>query len=126
MGERHRRFDLPVDEQALARDGGYLLWTSTPPDRALLARRGFHVVDYARARQEHFAPALNAGTKRSTLDNPAQRWLDLLDEHPKVALVDVPLRTLADLRVVHGLIVEPCLAREEQRERRDKPAWRRR
>ena len=87
MGQPHGRLDVPADDQTLARDGGFLLWTTEPPDRALLARRGFQVVEYAEARGRFFVPALIAGTSRKTLDNPAQPWLDLLDEHPRIAVV---------------------------------------
>ncbi|MDY0110950.1 MAG: ATP-dependent helicase [Candidatus Krumholzibacteria bacterium] len=88
-----------------------LIWTTVKPSRAQLRAVGFFVIGGRRfARVVRRAQA--AGTVRHTLANPAARWLALFARHPRLAVLDVPCATVADLQRIHGYLVEPAFRRQ--------------
>jgi DNA helicase II / ATP-dependent DNA helicase PcrA len=87
-----------------------LIWTTSRPSRVDLRRYGFHAVSWRRFRRT-VATARTAGAVRSSLVNPAAAWLGFLAHRRRIALLDAPCRTVADLCSIHGYLVEPGLRR---------------
>lgn len=87
-----------------------LYWTTTPPSRQHLRQQGYHVLAFARLAAA-VAAARGRGGSRSSLKNPAAGALALFAKHPCLAVLDVPCRSVADLRLIHGYLVEPAFRR---------------
>ncbi len=84
-----------------------LVWTTAPPDRRALRREGYHVVRFRRLAAA-VAAARPRGGARSSLRNPAAGLLALYAKHPRVAVLEVPCRSVDDLRLIHGYLLEPA------------------
>ncbi len=95
---------------AVEAGGANLIWTTTAPAREVLVAGGYHVVSGARF-LDAVAAAQAAGAERRSLDNPAAGWLAVFARHRRVAVLGVPCRTLADLRRIHGYLLEPAYRR---------------
>jgi hypothetical protein len=55
----------------------------------------YELIEFAALRREVIAPARQTGARRTSIDNPAQTWLDRLAHAPRLAVVGVELRELA-------------------------------
>jgi DNA helicase II / ATP-dependent DNA helicase PcrA len=95
----------------LAREDGSLTWAPINLDPAAFQKAGWSVHSFRDLRKGFIAPAQARGTARTSLDNPAKPLLDLLTASSPVAVIGVSLRTAADLRDLHGYIVEPAYRR---------------
>ena len=84
-----------------------LHWTTVAPAPRQLRRDGYHVLRYRRLAAA-VASAQPRGCARSSLQNPASGLLALYRKHPRLAVLDVPCRTVEDLRLIHGYLVEPA------------------
>jgi DNA helicase-2/ATP-dependent DNA helicase PcrA len=93
-----------ADEQTRRRR---LAWTTTPPVRGQLRRDGYHVVHFQRLRAA-ILRARTVGSVRSSLANPAARVLSIFARHARIAVLDVSCRTVEDLALLHGYVVEPA------------------
>lgn len=87
-----------------------LRWVTAPPDPRRLRREGYHVVRFRRLAAA-VAAARPRGSTRSSLRNPAAGLLALYAQHPRVAVLEAPCRTVHDLRLLHGYVVEPAFRR---------------
>jgi superfamily I DNA/RNA helicase len=87
-----------------------LLWTTDAQKPSELSRRGYAVLRFERL-QAAARLLARAGATRRSLRNPAAAWLAVLDRHPAVAMLGVACRDPADLRSLHGLLVEPAVRR---------------
>jgi DNA helicase II / ATP-dependent DNA helicase PcrA len=85
-----------------------LTWAASV-DRGALLAAGYDVIEFAALRREVIAPARRTGARRTSIENPAQRWLDRVARARRLAVVDVPLRDLDDLAALHGYVLEPAL-----------------
>src|SRR4051812_18579258 len=88
-----------------------LVWTTEKPTHGELRAEGFHVVDFG-AMRPTIRASMATGTERTTLENPAADVLRVFDDHPRVAVIGVPCTTVADLRLLHGYLVEPAFRRD--------------
>ncbi|MBK7771638.1 MAG: ATP-dependent helicase, partial [bacterium] len=80
---------------------------AAPAAPAALRRDGWLVLRFERLARR--AAALRPeGAARSSLRNPAGRLLAAYAQHPRVAVLDVTCRTIDDLRLLLGLVVEPA------------------
>ncbi|MFO7653674.1 MAG: ATP-dependent helicase [Candidatus Krumholzibacteriia bacterium] len=79
--------------------------------RSRLRRTGYHVVAGARLVAAATAARGSGGAGRTSLRNPASRWLKTFADHPKIAVLDLRCRSLDDLRIIHGYLVEPAFRR---------------
>ena len=84
-----------------------LHWTTAPPGRRRLQQEGYRVLSFARLARLA-AAARPAGGLRSSLANPAAGLLDIYARHPQVAVLGVVCRTVADLQLIHGFLLEPA------------------
>jgi superfamily I DNA/RNA helicase len=87
-----------------------LLWETSPGSRRSLRGQGYHVLEFPRLRAA-VARTRPGTTTRSSLRNPAAGVLAIFDKHPRVAVLGVSCGDLADLRLVHGYILEPAFRR---------------
>jgi superfamily I DNA/RNA helicase len=84
-----------------------LEWRTRPAAASELRRGGWLVLRFERLARQ--AAALRPeGAARSSLRNPAARMLATYAQHPRVAVLDVTCRTVDDLRLLLGLVVEPA------------------
>ena len=93
------------------REEGSLIWGPASLDPAALMKSGWKVYSFRDVRERYIAPARSRGIARTSLDNPAQPWLDLLSTSAPLAVVGVSLRTAADLRDLYGFVIEPAYRR---------------
>ncbi|HEX4344056.1 MAG TPA: ATP-dependent helicase, partial [Solirubrobacteraceae bacterium] len=77
-------------------------------DRAALADAGWAVVAFDELLRGARDARPRAGAPRTSLENPAQAWLQRLAATPRMAVVGVRLTTLRELRVLHGHVLEPA------------------
>jgi DNA helicase-2/ATP-dependent DNA helicase PcrA len=84
-----------------------MVWTTIPLARGQLRRDGYHVVQFHRLRAS-ILRARAVGSVRSSLANPAARVLSVFARHSRIAVVDVSCRTVEDLALLHGYVVEPA------------------
>jgi len=84
-----------------------LTWT-TSVDRHALETQGWDVIDFAALWRDVVAPARGESGRRRTLDNPAQPWLSRVAAAGKLAVVGVALRSLDDVAVLYGYVLEPA------------------
>jgi DNA helicase-2/ATP-dependent DNA helicase PcrA len=70
---------------------------------------GYEVVEFGGLRREVIARASKARTRRTSIENPAQDWLDRVGQSPRLAVLGVKLRDLDDLAALHGYVLEPAL-----------------
>lgn len=75
-----------------------------------LRREGWHVLPWP-SLARLVARARHPGGGRSSLANPAAGLLDLYARRPRLAVLDVPCATAADLRTVYGYLLEPAFRR---------------
>ena len=101
----------PPGHAVPTREGGALLWEPAETDPAALQKGGWTVLSFREIRERFIAPARARGSTRTSLANPAQPLLDLLDKTPALAVVGVSLRTAADLRDLYGFLIEPAYRR---------------
>jgi len=87
-----------------------LLWMTAPPVRRDLRREGYHIIRFPRLAAAALA-ARPRSVARSSLRNPAAGLLALYAKHARVAVLEVPCRTIDDLRLIHGYLVEPAFRR---------------
>jgi DNA helicase II / ATP-dependent DNA helicase PcrA len=85
-----------------------LSWAASV-DRDALRAAGHEVIDFATLRRDVVAPARRTGTRRRSIENPAQGWLDRVAQADRLAVVGVQIRDLDDLAVLHGYVLEPAL-----------------
>ncbi len=85
-----------------------LTW-ATSVDRGALLAADYGLIEFAALRREVIAPARKAGARRTSIDNPAQEWLDRLADSRRLAVVGVRLHELDDLAALHGYVLEPAL-----------------
>jgi len=85
-----------------------LTWTASIDRDALLAAQ-YELVEFAALRREVIASARKTGTKRTSIDNPAQEWLDRVAHSRRLAVLSVRLRNVDDLTALHGYVLEPAL-----------------
>ncbi|MHB8077688.1 MAG: ATP-dependent helicase [Candidatus Krumholzibacteriia bacterium] len=84
-----------------------LVWLTAPPVRRDLRREGYHIIRFPRLAAAALAARPRSVT-RSSLKNPAAGLLALYAKHARVAVLEVPCRTVDDLRLIHGYLVEPA------------------
>lgn len=84
----------------------HLIWTTNPPSQRKLRRDGYHVLRYSALRREIAGSRPREGS-RSSLRNPAAGLLAHFARHPRIAVLGVSCRTVEDLRLIFGYIVEP-------------------
>lgn len=84
-----------------------LTWAASA-DRDALEGQGWEVIDFAWLCREVVAPVRGESARRRTLDNPAQPWIARVIAAAKLAVVGVALRTLDDVAVLHGYVLEPA------------------
>jgi len=85
-----------------------LTWMTEPPDRGWLAANGFAALGFGVLRERYIAPARAAGNQRASLASPVQPLLERFAAHQAVAVLDVTLATLEDLRDLYGYALEPA------------------
>jgi hypothetical protein len=85
-----------------------LAW-SVSLDRDVLTADGYDVVEFSALRREIAAATRRAGRRRTSLVNPADAWLARVDRAAGLAVTGVRLRDLADVRALHGYVLEPAL-----------------
>jgi len=85
-----------------------LTWTASIDRDALLAAQ-YELIEFAALRREVIAPARKTGTRRTSIDNPAQAWLNRVADARRLAVLSVRLRDLDDLTALHGYVLEPAL-----------------
>jgi ATP-dependent DNA helicase UvrD/PcrA len=85
-----------------------LTWAASI-DRDVLLAAQYELIEFAALRREVIAPARKTGTKRTSIDNPAQEWLDRVAGSRRLAIVGVRLRDVDDLTALHGYVLEPAL-----------------
>ena len=88
-----------------------LRWLVDPVDAGALRREGYHVLPFARLAAA-VAKSRQPGGGRSSLANPAAGVLGVFARRPRVAVVDVPCASAADLQVLYGYVLEPAFRRE--------------
>lgn len=88
-----------------------LYWTTTRPNPRSLGREGFHVLRFPSLRKELIEPARQRTSERTSLDVSACALMDLFADHDRLAILDVPVRTVGDLRDLYGYLVEPAFRR---------------
>ena len=102
----------PIEELGVpSRPEGALLWLNERVDPGLLQRRGWDVRSFRELYDEFIIPARAQGSARTTLANPAEPLLDLLDRTSAIAVVGVSIKSAADLRDLYGFVVEPAYRR---------------
>jgi DNA helicase-2/ATP-dependent DNA helicase PcrA len=85
-----------------------LAWSASL-DRDALTTDGYDVVEFSALRREIAAGIRQAGRRRTSLVNPADTWLARVDRAAGLAVMGVRLRDLADVRALHGYVLEPAL-----------------
>ena len=85
-----------------------LTWTASVDRRALVAA-GHEVIEFTALRREVVAAARRVDGRRTSIDNPAQDWLDRVARADRLAVVGVRIRNLDDLAALHGYVLEPAL-----------------
>jgi hypothetical protein len=85
-----------------------LTWASSL-DRAALAADGHRLVEFSAVRREVESRTRRAQQRRTSLASPAEEWLSGVAAAGKLAILGVRLTSLADLRVLHGYVLEPAL-----------------
>jgi DNA helicase II / ATP-dependent DNA helicase PcrA len=85
-----------------------LTWAESLDRDALRADR-YDPIAFAALRREVVGPARKSGPRRTSIDNPAEEWLDRVAHTPRLAVVGVRLRDLDDLVALHGYVLEPAL-----------------
>lgn len=85
-----------------------LSW-STSLDRGALAAAGHEVVEFTSLCRELVAAQQTRDRRRDSLANPAQAWLARIASADRLAVLGVRLRSLDDLRTLHGYVLEPAL-----------------
>lgn len=88
--------------------GSRLNWTART-DRVQLAETGLAVVGFAALKRQLDAAAPAPDAMRTSLENPAQVWLDRVAAAGHLAIVDVRIETVEDLAILHGYVLEPAL-----------------
>ncbi len=76
-----------------------------------LRHDGYHVLRFPRLRSAILG-ARAVGSVRSSLANPAAKVLAVFSRHARIAVLDVSCRSVADLALLHGYIVEPAFRRD--------------
>jgi len=89
-----------------------LIWTTSPPSRRELRRKGFTVLNFPEVRRKHIAPARSATVTRDTLENAAASILRLMDGHERIAILGVPAQTNGDVDDIYSFLVEPSFRRD--------------
>jgi UvrD/REP helicase N-terminal domain len=85
-----------------------LTWAPTL-DHQRLAADGYDMVQFTTLGREIDAAVRRASGQRQDVANPAQAWLSRVATVDKLAVVGVRLRTLDDLRFLHGYVLEPAM-----------------
>jgi DNA helicase-2/ATP-dependent DNA helicase PcrA len=85
-----------------------LTWTASADREALIAAK-YELIEFAALRREVIDPARKRRTRRTSIANPAQGWLDRVAQTPRLAILGVTLRDLDDLIALHGYVLEPAL-----------------
>ena len=88
---------------------GLLLWSADAPPVAELEARGAQVVEWRRWRSEAAAWLRSSSSGRRSLDPPARARIDALLTHDAVAVLDVRLGSLDDVRCLHETLLVPVL-----------------
>jgi DNA helicase-2/ATP-dependent DNA helicase PcrA len=85
-----------------------LAWAASLDREALVAAR-YEVVEFGALRREVIACSRKTRTRRTSIENPAQDWLDRVGQSPRLAVLGVKLRDLDDLAALHGFVLDPAL-----------------
>ncbi|HUJ33678.1 MAG TPA: ATP-dependent helicase [Solirubrobacteraceae bacterium] len=85
-----------------------LAWAASL-DREALAAARYEVVEFGALRREVIARAGSSRVRRTSIENPAQDWLDRVGHSPRLAVLGVSLCNLDDLAALHGYVLEPAL-----------------
>ena len=85
-----------------------LTWAAQLDRDALVGDR-YEVIEFAALRREVIAPARKTHGRRTSIDNPAQEWLDRVGQTRRLAVVGVTLCDLDQLAAIHGYVLEPAL-----------------
>src|SRR4051794_25316683 len=100
---------MALDSQLLERGGRFLVWSTEPLDRGALKAAGFSELRYEELRA--CWQRLTSDTP-TTLESPAQPLFDDYAQQQRIAIHDLPLKTVGDLRLLYGLLVEPAFRRD--------------
>ncbi len=84
-----------------------ILWTTDPPPARQLRREGYHILHQDRLAQQ-IRTCRSAGSRRSSLKNPAHRIVDHFRRHPRVAVLEVRLDRGTDFHLLYAYVVEPA------------------
>jgi hypothetical protein len=85
-----------------------LTWTASADRETLIAAK-YELIEFAALRREIIDSACKRRTRRTSIDNPAQDWLDRVAQSPRLAILGVTVRDLDDLAALHGYVLEPAL-----------------
>jgi len=85
-----------------------LTWMTQSPDRGWLAANGFAALSFGVLRDKYIAPARASSNQRATLASPTQALMDRFATHQAVAVLDVTLPGLEELRDLYGYALEPA------------------
>lgn len=85
-----------------------LAWAASLDREALVAAR-YEVVEFGALRRDVIARGRKTRTRRTSIENPAQDWLDRVRQGSRLAVLGVELRDLDDLAALHGYVLEPAL-----------------
>ena len=67
------------------------------------------MVEFGALRRQVIGRAGKGRTRRTSIENPAQDWLDRVGQSPRLAILGVELHDLDDLAALHGYVLEPAL-----------------
>ena len=85
-----------------------LAWAASLDRDDLLAAR-YELIEFEALRRDVIAPARRTRTRRTTIENPAQHWLERVAQAPRLGVLGVELRDLDALAALHGYVLEPAL-----------------
>lgn len=85
---------------------GQLAWVTDPVDPGALGASGVHVVAFSEIVEHASRIGPSDG---GTIDDPHRPIIDPLLAHDAVAVLDVHLRTVRDVQVLHDLVLRPVL-----------------